>query len=141
MAASLDSTVEKNMDEPMDIDQSPRQSVIPLPRSSIRGASVPPTSNVKDTSNRTAYVYDARMMNHSHSAEDHPERPERIWDIYHLLQSEGVIRRMIPILPIPVQRHRAILVHSESHWDKVEAITRVLNRISDKILSNRTKIL
>ncbi|KAG5648500.1 hypothetical protein DXG03_003111 [Asterophora parasitica] len=52
----------------------------------------------------------------------HPEKPERISYIYHAL-TVGRHTKKMKWLPIrPVRREEAMLVHSEDHWDKVQAI-------------------
>lgn len=118
--------------QPMDIDPPPFNRLIkPLPirSSNPRSLSLPPqTLLVKKPPPRTGYVYDGMMMNHQHTAEDHPEKPERILTIFQLMQSEGLVKRMVRLPVVPVRRNRAMLVHSEDHWDKVEQIACMCSR-------------
>jgi len=80
---------------------------------------------------RTGYVYDTRMMLHAPTIaredleEDdasHPEQPDRIARIYSLLKTSLCIQRMRQIQIRSLEKHEAMLVHSEDHWHKVEAI-------------------
>lgn len=77
---------------------------------------------------RTGYVYDTRMMDHwpivDNDDEDdsHPEQPQRIFRIYSILKNNLCIQKMRQISIRHLEKHEAMLVHSEDHWDKVEAI-------------------
>jgi histone deacetylase 6 len=75
-----------------------------------------PRSNV-------GYAYSSEMLLHlqsSTSEEDHhPEIPERIKRIWELLQAEGCLKEMYNIPIRLVKKEEALLVHSESHWQKV----------------------
>ncbi|THH28655.1 hypothetical protein EUX98_g5539 [Antrodiella citrinella] len=68
------------------------------------------------------YVYDERMMLHSHRTE-HTEAPERISRIYHMLLANGYIGKMEKLPIRPVERDEVLLVHSETLWEKVMAIS------------------
>ncbi|KAG6820251.1 hypothetical protein H0H93_003415 [Arthromyces matolae] len=84
---------------------APRASSLPLQR---------PGYNV-------GFVYSTEMMSHF-SPTGHPEAPERISYIYNALVQGHHLAKM-KWLPIrTVKREEALLVHSEDHWDKVQAI-------------------
>jgi len=78
---------------------------------------------------RVGFVYSPEMMMHykrdDHSGDHddkHVENPERLSRIIELIRSKGLHLQM-KALPIrPVQKHEALLVHSEDHWNKVLAI-------------------
>ncbi|KAG8825535.1 Histone deacetylase hda1 [Serendipita sp. 399] len=73
-------------------------------------------------STRTGYVYDVAMMTHVHPTEDHPETPQRISVIYQEMRIQRLLKDAVSLFFRPVERHQALLVHSEDHWDKVERI-------------------
>jgi hypothetical protein len=68
----------------------------------------------------TGLAYDTRMSMHAHPT--HPESPARIKMIYETLKQNGFLNKLGNIRVRPVEKHEAMLVHSEDHWDKVEAI-------------------
>lgn len=73
------------------------------------------------------YVFSTEMTSHF-SPHGHPEDPERITRIYQALTTGRHTKKM-KWLPIrPVRKEEALLVHSEDHWDKVEAIQSKLIR-------------
>ena len=69
------------------------------------------------------YAYDPQMLLHA-SMSDHPEQPARIKQIHRTLRDNGLLKvmRLIPVRP--VRKNEVLLVHSEDHWEKVEAISR-----------------
>lgn len=69
------------------------------------------------------YVYAIDMMIHI-SINGHPEAPQRIQRIMEAFQAEDMDRKMKRLPIRRVRREEALLVHSESHWDKVMAIQR-----------------
>lgn len=77
---------------------------------------------------RTGYVYDTRMLDHwptiepEEDDEPHPEQPARISMIYSALRTAMCFKKMRKISTRLLERHEAMLIHSEDHWDKVEAI-------------------
>lgn len=75
----------------------------------------------------TGIVYDARMMLHATPApgESHPERPERIAQIYAMLERTGCVARMVPIPAREALREEVALVHDEALWDQFEEIVRM----------------
>ena len=70
---------------------------------------------------KSGYVYDVRMMGHS-SISDHPETPQRIARIFAILAENNIIQPMQKLPTSEVRKHQALLVHSEDHWEKVEAV-------------------
>ena len=76
----------------------------------------------------TGYVYDSRMLDHwptiepKESETPHPEQPARISKIHTTLRIAQCLTRMRKLHTRLLQKHEAMLVHSEDHWDKVEAI-------------------
>jgi histone deacetylase 6 len=76
----------------------------------------------------TGYVYDTRMLDHWPTIEPdeneypHPEQPARISKIYLALRTAMCFKKMLKISTRFLEKHEAMLVHSEDHWDKVEAI-------------------
>lgn len=90
------------------------------------------TSNIQDElkPHRTCYVYDQRMLQHwppfAPDDEDshHPERPRRISTIYSILKETLCLKNMQKIPTRSLEKFEAMLVHSEDHWEKVEAIER-----------------
>lgn len=105
-------------DTAMDVDDEPSASttvarVVERPRAS----SVP----LRHSGFTVGYVYSTEMTSHF-SPSGHPEKPERISYIYHAL-TIGRHTKKMKWLPIrPVRKEEALLVHSEDHWDKVQAI-------------------
>ncbi|KAF8530591.1 hypothetical protein BU17DRAFT_79428 [Hysterangium stoloniferum] len=76
----------------------------------------------------TGYVYDTRMLDHwptivhDNEEDPHPEQPERISKIYSALRTAMCFKRMRKLKTRDLLKHEAMLVHSEDHWDKVDAI-------------------
>lgn len=67
------------------------------------------------------YVYSTEMTSHF-SPHGHPEDPERISRIYHAL-TVGRHTKKMKWLPVrPARKEEVLLIHSEDHWDKVQAI-------------------
>lgn len=67
------------------------------------------------------FVYSSEMTAHF-SPHGHPEQPERISRIWKTLVAARCNQKM-KWLPIrSVRKEEALLVHSEDHWDKVQAI-------------------
>ncbi|KAG6832626.1 hypothetical protein H0H92_014462 [Tricholoma furcatifolium] len=77
------------------------------------------------------YVYSTEMMSHF-CPTGHPETPQRISYIYNALTLRRHTHKM-KLIPIRiVKRDEALLVHSEDHWDKVQAI----KEMSDQEMAN-----
>lgn len=70
---------------------------------------------------RFGYVYDDMMLMHAPQTE-HPEMPARIHQIFSKLQHGGVIKYMKRVPIRDAKKFEVLLVHSEDHWDKVDAI-------------------
>lgn len=68
------------------------------------------------------FVYDGQMMFHS-CIRGHAEAPERISRIFDALKQAQCLSKMSQIPIRMVEREEALLVHSESLWDKVIAIS------------------
>ncbi|KAF9462480.1 histone deacetylase clr3 [Collybia nuda] len=116
-ASLLGASMEMNVD-PQQATSS--MSARPLPPTVLRASSVPLQGS--QTSGFTVgYVYSSEMTSHF-SPQGHPEQPERISRIYQALVGTRCTKKM-EWLPIrPVRKEEALLVHSEDHWDKVQAI-------------------
>jgi len=67
------------------------------------------------------YVYSTEMMQH-YSSQGHPEDPQRISRIMQAIQAAHYHIKMKRLPIRPVKRDEALLVHSEDHWEKVQAI-------------------
>ncbi|KAG6903029.1 hypothetical protein C0995_007462 [Termitomyces sp. Mi166 len=89
----------------------------PQPNPVPRASSVP----LHPLGYTVGFVYSAEMMSHF-SPTGHPETPHRISSIYNALTANHHISKMKWIPIRPVKREEALLVHSEDHWDKVQAI-------------------
>jgi histone deacetylase 6 len=76
----------------------------------------------------TGYVYDTRMLDHWPTIEPdeddlpHPEQPARISMIYSALRTAMCFKKMRKISTRSLEKYEAMLIHSEDHWDKVDAI-------------------
>lgn len=82
------------------------------------------------------YVYDIQMQLHRaiHGSPDgHPEEPERISHIYSLLVANKLISQMKEIPCREAIREEILLVHSEDHWDKVQALACTRYRSSNTL--------
>ena len=72
----------------------------------------------------TALVFDERMCLHRNPIEDHPERPERITELYTELCVEGLAAHARRIPARLVTREEVSLVHEVAHWDRIESVVR-----------------
>ena len=68
---------------------------------------------------QTALVYDERMCAHECPA-GHPERPERIVELYKELNRLGFAEHCTPVPSRLVLREEVLLVHERRHWDRIE---------------------
>jgi histone deacetylase 6 len=118
-------------EEPMQVDEAPKPILAPLPVSSTSSGNVtgkpevPRASSVpaRASSHTAGFVYSAEMTAHfvRSDSEDHVERPERIARIWNMFVANKYNTRM-KWLPIrPVQKFEALLVHTEDHWNKIQA--------------------
>ncbi|KAG9049554.1 Histone deacetylase hda1 [Tulasnella sp. UAMH 9824] len=92
------------------------------------------TGGMKTRIPRVGYVYDTRMMQHTEvrdpnddeddvdSESHHPEQPRRIECIDKKLEEAGCLDLMTKLAIRHLRKDEALLVHSEDHWQKVEAI-------------------
>lgn len=92
------------------------------------------TGGMKTRIPRVGYVYDTRMMQHTEvrdpsgdeddydSENHHPEQPRRIECIDKKLEEAGCLDLMTRLAIRHLRKDEALLVHSEDHWQKVEAI-------------------
>ena len=108
----------------MDVDAQPgpsskdeRASSQPEPRP--RAASMPTT--LRESAYQVGYVYSSKMMTHS-CANGHCEQPERISRIFDILREHGCLAKMKQLPIRRVVREEALLVHSQSLWEKVLAL-------------------
>lgn len=118
MAPAVELRDEETTDMDVDIRHppaifSPRPSSLTGPR-----ASSVPLNQYRYT---VGCVYSAEMTSHF-SPHGHPEQPARISRIWQALV-HGRYTKKMKWLPIrAVRKEEALLVHSEDHWDKVQAI-------------------
>ena len=68
---------------------------------------------------QTALVYDERMCAHECPI-GHPERPERIVELYRELNRLGFAEHCTPVPSRLVLREEVLLVHERRHWDRIE---------------------
>lgn len=118
MASVVESSDAEIADMDVDIQHPPAISP-PRPSSPTgpRAASVP----LVQYGYTVGCVYSAEMTSHF-SPHGHPEQPARISRIWQALV-HGRYTKKMKWLPIrPVRKEEALLVHSEDHWDKVQAI-------------------
>lgn len=109
------------MEDPQPAFASTSRSLLPLlaPPIAPRASSVP----LRHSDFTAGFVYSAEMTSHF-SPHGHPEAPERISRIW-LAIVEAHFNKKMKWIPIrPVHKQEALLVHSEDHWDKVNAIQR-----------------
>lgn len=90
---------------------------VPTPPAAVRASSEP----FRPPPYTVGYVYAVDMMIHA-CINGHPEDPERILRIMQAIQATGMDKQMRRLPIRQVRREEALLVHSESHWDKIIAI-------------------
>ena len=78
-------------------------------------------SNTSDLT--VGFVYSASMTSHFHP-QGHPEQPERISSIWNAIVDAHYTSKMKRLPIREVEKHEALIVHSEDHWNKVQAIQR-----------------
>ena len=69
---------------------------------------------------QTALVYDERMCAHACPSGNHPDRPERIVELYRELHRLGFPEHCTRVPSRLVQREEVLLVHERRHWDRIE---------------------
>lgn len=116
----MDSIPKKKLDA-MDIDDDNRAAS--SKSKSIRTC-VPSVPHNPVIPNYTVgYVYSSEMTTHLKLGEDpHPEQPSRIVRIWKTLVEKEYTKKMLWLPIRTVRREEALLVHTEDHWDKVQAI-------------------
>jgi len=116
----MDSIPKKKLDA-MDIDDDNRAAS--SKSKSIRTC-VPSVPHNPVIPNYTVgYVYSSEMTMHLKLGEDpHPEQPSRIVRIWKTLVEKEYTKKMLWLPIRTVRREEALLVHTEDHWDKVQAI-------------------
>jgi histone deacetylase 6 len=102
-----------DVDHGSDQDRRVRRASSELPRA----ASVP----LQVSEFTVGYVYSSEMMQH-YSPQGHPEQPERISRIMQTIKDAHYHLKMKRMPIRPAKREEILLVHSEDHWDKVQAI-------------------
>ncbi|MFN8497002.1 MAG: histone deacetylase [Anaerolineae bacterium] len=63
----------------------------------------------------TAYVYDARYLEHASRGGNHPERPTRLTAILDLLARTGALAKMTPLHAVSVSNDDLLRVHTPSY--------------------------
>ncbi|KAF8897049.1 histone deacetylase complex protein [Gymnopilus junonius] len=82
-----------------------------------RASSVP----AHEPKHTIGYVYSTEMMSHF-CPQGHPEKPERIEEIWKALFRDHLLETMKWLPLREVRKDEALLVHGEDHWNKVQAI-------------------
>ncbi|TFK44766.1 histone deacetylase complex protein [Crucibulum laeve] len=110
------------MDVDLDATNNNKAGPASPPRRPSRSKSVPLTGDHSKDYN-VGYIYSAEMTSHFNPAPaGHPEQPARIESIWKAIVNKHYTKKM-QWLPIrPVRKEEVLLVHSESHWDTVQAI-------------------
>ncbi|KAF5354646.1 hypothetical protein D9756_005351 [Leucocoprinus leucothites] len=122
----MESILNKKSDA-MDVDDDSKV-VSPKPKSSrARAASVPYNPAIPNYT--VGYVYSSEMTTHLKLGNDpHPEQPSRIVWIWKTLVEKEYTKKMLWLPIRTVSREEALLVHTEDHWDKVQAIQHMLDQ-------------
>lgn len=75
---------------------------------------------------RTGYMFDPLMLEHKPVGDEgndpHPEQPIRILAVHNILRENLLEQQMLQLKSRSVERDEILLVHSSSHWDKVQAL-------------------
>ena len=82
-----------------------------------------PPNNLKTPAStiNVGYVWDERMLLHA-SRTSHPESPNRIIGILSKLRENRLLLNMKKLPIRKAEKMEVLLVHSEDHWEKVQAI-------------------
>ncbi|KAF9450410.1 histone deacetylase complex protein [Macrolepiota fuliginosa MF-IS2] len=116
----MDSQNKKPADA-MEVDEEKKASSSKPTVVRARALSVP--YNTAPPNYTVGYVYSSEMTTHLKLGNDpHPEQPQRIVQIWKTLISHQYNQRMLWLPIRQVSREEALLVHTEDHWDKVQAI-------------------
>ncbi|OBZ68110.1 Histone deacetylase clr3 [Grifola frondosa] len=126
MASSSSSVLPQSatQDHPMDVDLpsiSASSSSLTKVRTpaEARATSLPPV--LRHDGFQVGYVYSTKMMTHS-CIHGHPEQPERISRIFDALKQAQCLEKMRRLPIRRVLREEALLVHSETLWNKILAM-------------------
>ena len=109
----------------MEIDRPSPKPVSSTRRRVVHGerrASSLPPKHPRQQDFQVGYVYDSRMMSHV-CISGHPEQPERIKRIFDAFSAAELIPKMRKLPIREAERDEVLLVHSETLWDKVMAIS------------------
>ncbi|XP_039279130.1 histone deacetylase 6 [Nilaparvata lugens] len=68
------------------------------------------------------FVYDPLMMEHRNMFDSHPERPERISNIYETLKQYNVLERMNHLPSRKATEEELLLVHSSEHVGQMKSV-------------------
>ena len=125
--SSMDPNADSAAHDGMDVDGQPApaatqaqaQASAPPHHARPRASSVPAV--LRESRFQVGYVYSSKMMTHS-CVRSHCEQPERISRIFDILRKNGCLERMKQLPIRRVLREEALLVHSQSLWDKVLAL-------------------
>lgn len=122
----------------MDVDSEELLAASSRPRphpERQRATSVPAKRQVM-TQYQVGYVYDEGMLMHACLAPDgHPEQPARLTRVHNALVTAKVLDKMQKLPIREVERDEALLVHSQTLWDKVLAISGTAFRLSFRFLA------
>lgn len=89
------------------------------------------------STNLVGYVYDPILTLHTTRREGfHPERPERILEIYKELLNRGLIQKMIPIKTREATKEELLYAHDKEYVDQLEWKLRgskgILNQVEEQ---------
>ena len=116
----MDSLPKEKLDV-MDVDDDSRAASSKSKGIRARAQSVPYNSIIPNYT--VGYVYSSEMTMHLKLGDDpHPEQPLRIVRIWKILVEKEYTKKMFWLPIRTVRREEALLVHTEDHWDKVQAI-------------------
>ncbi|KAK0473129.1 hypothetical protein EDD18DRAFT_1227323 [Armillaria luteobubalina] len=85
----------------------------------VRATSAPLADVVRP---HVAVVYSSEMTCHRPLIEEHFEQPARITRIWETITAAGCTLKMKRIPIRPAHKNEVLLVHSEEHWDRVQAL-------------------
>ncbi|KXN85388.1 Histone deacetylase clr3 [Leucoagaricus sp. SymC.cos] len=114
-------TPHKKTSDAMDVDDDGKALPSKSKGNRTRALSVP--FNPVLPNYTVGYVYSSEMTTHLKLGNDpHPEQPQRIVQIWKMLVEQQYTKKMLWLPIRTVSREEALLVHTEDHWDKVQAI-------------------
>ncbi|CAL8109628.1 unnamed protein product [Orchesella dallaii] len=99
------------------------------------------TTDLQQPSHRVAIVYDDLMLKHRNSAEPgHPERPERISNIFACHGDFGLLERCHRLQPREATEDELLLIHTEEHVRKMKGTQKMTARDLYKFKENFNSI-